>query len=101
MAVIGQGPSRRTSFLTAAIVVVAAGLLVALAFERAYDVRIRMRPPDPLAMGTAVRVDASGQPDASGRAALPLRLVEIGGVGIALDGWGRTCYDGRRSVCAV
>jgi Glycosyl hydrolase family 67 C-terminus len=81
--------SRRTPLLVAALAVVA-GLFVALAFERVYDVRIRTRPPDPLA---AAAISASG---ASARGPLTLRLVDSGGVGMPLDAWGTDYSHDRR-----
>ena len=73
--------ARRKPFL-AATLALAAGLLVAVAFERVYDVRIRARAPDPLASVT------NGPPDRSNRSPLTLRMADIGGVGIPLDSWG-------------
>jgi hypothetical protein len=73
--------ARRKPFL-AATLALAAGLLVAVAFERVYDVRIRARAPDPLALVT------NDPPDRSNRSPLTLRMVDIGGVGISLDSWG-------------
>src|SRR5262245_50128187 len=80
--------SSRTPFI-AAILVLAVSLLVALAFERVYDIRIRPRPTDPLLLAAAPGA-ASAQPP------LPLRLVDIGGVGIPLEGWGQDYSHDRR-----
>src|SRR5262245_46643836 len=81
--------SGRTPLLVAALAVIA-GLAAALAFERVYDIRIRSRPPDPLAAG------AASASEASARAPLTLRLVDSGGVGIPLDAWGRDYSHDRR-----
>src|SRR5262249_1628904 len=81
--------SARTSLLVAALALIA-GLVAALAFERVYDIRIRTRPPDPLAEA------ASAVRDGSARAPSTLRLVDSGGVGIPLDGWGRDYSHDRR-----
>ena len=73
----------------------AAGLIVAFAFERVYDIQIRVRGADPLAI-------ASGhEPDPSSRAPLPLRLVDSGGVGIPLDNWGDNYSHDRRAFRAA
>src|SRR5215471_6590340 len=79
----------RTPFVVAALAVVA-GLAAALAFERVYDIRIRTRPPDPLAAA------ADAARDAPARAPLTLRLVDSGGVGIPLDAWGKDYSHDRR-----
>lgn len=84
-----QTVTRSRPYLAAALVV-AASLTAALAFERVYDIRIRTRPPDPLATTTNQGSDASaGSP-------LPLRMVDIGGVGIPLDSWGNNYSHDRR-----
>jgi hypothetical protein len=79
-------PGRRTSLAKPllGLSAVAVSLSAALAFESVYDLRFRDRPRDPLAsMG-----DAGSSRTAS--VALPLRLVDSGGVGIpATDEWGK------------
>jgi hypothetical protein len=62
----------------------------ALAFEQVYEVSIRVRPPDPLAAMTGKTADAASRPP------LALRLVDSGGVGIPLDGWGTDYSHDRR-----
>ena len=74
----------------AAALVLAVSLLGALAFERVYEIRVRTRPPDPLARS------ANEAPDQAGHSPLTLRLVDIGGVGIPLDSWGTTYSHDRR-----
>ena len=54
-----------------------------------YDVRIQTRPPDPLALAARAARTANHSP-------LPLRLVDIGGVGIPLDEWGQNYSHDRR-----
>jgi hypothetical protein len=63
-------------------------LAAALSFESVYRISARPRPPE----------DAAPAPAATPRGALPLRLVDSGGVGIPLDGdWGSNYSHDRRS----
>lgn len=71
-------------------VVIAAGVIAGLAFDRVYDIQMRRRPTDPLARTAAVPLDAGA------RAPLTVRLVDIGGVGIPLDTWGTDYSHDRR-----
>jgi hypothetical protein len=80
---------RNLVFGSAALVLALAG---ALAFESVYKVSTRPRPPDPLTSRNTSA--AAGQP-------LPLRLVDSGGVGIPLEGWGRDYSHDRRSFREV
>jgi hypothetical protein len=74
----------RTPFLVA-VIVIAAGLCAALAFDSVYDISIRMRPSE-LSTPPIGAAEARGT---SRRPALPLRLVDSGGVGVPLSGeWG-------------
>ena len=77
--------------LLVAAVVVTAGLIAGLAFDRVYDIQMRRRPADPLAGAAVAPLDAAG------RAPLTLRLVDSGGVGIPLDTWGTDYSHDRRA----
>ena len=77
--------SNRTP-LIAAVIVVAASLSAALAFDSVYDISIRTRPSESLQLPPR-DADSTGT---SQPGALPLRLVDSGGVGIPLAGeWGK------------
>src|SRR5262245_39227727 len=80
--------SRSTSLLFAVLAIVT-GLAGAVAFERVYDIQMRTRPPDQLAVAPAGR-------DAGRLSRLRLRLVDSGGGGIPLDSWGRNYSHDRR-----
>jgi hypothetical protein len=71
--------------------VVTAGLIAGLAFDRVYEIRMRSRPPDPLASTAVTPLDADL------RAPLLVRLVDIGGVGIPLERWGTDYSHDRRA----
>src|SRR5262245_26570917 len=75
--------------------VVAIGLAVAgaLAFEAVYKISVRTRPPDPMlrqATTTPAHPMDAARP-------LPIRLVDSGGVGIPLEGWGTDYSHDRRA----
>src|SRR5262245_48096870 len=70
----------------------ALALAGALAFESVYRISIRTRPPDPVVSPADL---AAADPP------LPLRLVDSGGVGIPLGGWGADYSHDRRSFREV
>src|SRR5262245_5926358 len=77
--------SNRTP-LIAAVIVVAASLSAALAFDSVYDISIRTRPSESLQLPPR-DADSTGT---FRQSALPLRLVDSGGVGVPLAGeWGK------------
>jgi hypothetical protein len=76
--------------IVVAAMAVAAGLIAGLLFERVYDIQIRERPADPLAISAAAPLDEGT------RAPLSLRLVDSGGIGIPLDSWGADYSHDRR-----
>src|SRR5262245_24677728 len=70
--------------LLSGIVAFGFALTGALAFEAVYKISIRTRPPDPvLRQGTATQANSIHR-----ARPLPIRLVDSGGVGIPLEGWG-------------
>jgi hypothetical protein len=94
MVVARHAALSRWTPVIAACIVLAVSLSAALAFERVYDVRIQTRPPDPLALAVNATDTANHSP-------LPLRLVDVGGVGIPLDEWGQNYSHDRRVFRAV
>src|SRR5262245_14516204 len=73
---------RRAAFLVLGAAAFAVAFVAALAFNRVYRIAIHPRPPDSIArLANQPLTPAAEQP-------LALRMVDSGGVGIPLAGWG-------------
>ena len=74
-------------------IIIATALTTALAFESVYDISVRPRESDLLAVPTKAIDVATG----AAQLPLPLRLVDSGGVGVSLSGeWGTDYSHARR-----
>jgi hypothetical protein len=79
--------------LLVGVVAIGLALTGALAFETVYKISIRTRAPD----ATLRHGAATQAPSIHAERPLPIRLVDSGGVGIPLEGWGADYSHDRRA----